>query len=289
VSVQAIINELKADKGAWHGHEMVLHGVTARRGVADLGDEELAAAMELTVSKALTLISEVAALFIKALDARFPAPSLAVLQHFDVMHPSRFPAPSATVADTYGDKEVAAIAAFYGEERAIGPAEEGLMAVPLLDGEQLQSQWEQLRPWLLQQAAQYKAEKQLGLLQPPVFYKYVLSVHHRTCPDLAKVLQIMLVLQASTAEVERGFSVMNDIKTPQRSSLAVETVDALMRVPLCGAPLGKAERVIVKAHKVWVHGRVPQRSSSRSRLRQRQGQESGEGVTDPVTGIVLHV
>jgi hypothetical protein len=51
----------------------------------------------------------------------------------------------------------------------------------------------------------------------------------------------MLVLQASTAEVERGDSVMNDIKTPQRSSWAVEKVDALMGVPLCGTRLGTVD------------------------------------------------
>ncbi len=69
---------------------MVLLGVTARFGVIDLGDDKLAAARGLTVSIAHTLTSEVAERSIKALDARFPAPSMAVLQHFDVLHPSQF-------------------------------------------------------------------------------------------------------------------------------------------------------------------------------------------------------
>ncbi len=59
------------------------------------------------------------------------------------------------------------------------------MATALLDGAQLQSQWEQLLPWLLQQATEDKAEKQFDLLQAPVFYKYAMSMHHRTCLDLA--------------------------------------------------------------------------------------------------------
>ncbi len=72
-------------------------------------------------------------------------------------------------------------------------------------------------------------------------------------------------------------------------NIATETVDALMRVLLCGKPLNNTERIIVKPRHFWVQGRVAQCLSLRLRPRQRQGQESGEGVTDPVTGIVLHV
>ncbi len=66
----------------------------------------------------------------------------------------------------------------------------------------------------------------------------------------------------------------------------METVDALMLVPLCGMPLGKAEGSIVKAHHICM-GECP--SPLADAPVHVKGKESGEGVTDPVTGIVLHV
>ena len=53
----------------------------------------------------------------------------------------------------------------------------------------------------------------------------------RTCfPRVHQLLNYALMIPASTAVVERGFSLMNDICTPLRSSLSQHSLDALMRI-----------------------------------------------------------
>ena len=58
-------------------------------------------------------------------------------------------------------------------------------------------------------------------------------------PNLIKLWQKMLVIPASTAICERGFSKQNIVKSALRSRLHLNTLDALMRVSLCG--LGASE------------------------------------------------
>jgi len=47
---------------------------------------------------------------------------------------------------------------------------------------------------------------------------------------------MLLLIPASTAPVERGFSLMNDLCTPLRSSLTQQSLDALMRICKEGRP-----------------------------------------------------
>ena len=56
-------------------------------------------------------------------------------------------------------------------------------------------------------------------------------------PNLALIVQLLLVLPASNAIVERGFSAMRRIKTDWRCNLAAGTLDHLMRISLEGPPL----------------------------------------------------
>jgi hypothetical protein len=46
-----------------------------------------------------------------------------------------------------------------------------------------------------------------------------------------------MVVQPSTAEVERVFCRMNDAKTPERCRMALGTLDTLLRVSISGPPL----------------------------------------------------
>ena len=47
-------------------------------------------------------------------------------------------------------------------------------------------------------------------------------------------MKLILTVQSSTAEVERMYSIDTHTKTPQRYSLAVSTVDAIVRVKFNG-------------------------------------------------------
>ena len=51
-------------------------------------------------------------------------------------------------------------------------------------------------------------------------------------PNLMKLWKIVLILPASTASCERGFSKMNRIKNYDRSRLCLETLDTLMFLSL---------------------------------------------------------
>ncbi len=98
--------------------------------------------------------------------------------------------------------------------------------------------------------------------------------------NLRLLLQIMLVIQPATAEVERGFSAMNYIKD-------------LMRVAINGPSLERSEEMGLPALalEVWNAGkRMPQRSSHRARPRRaKQHTMPEESVVDGVSGIAIPI
>ena len=66
----------------------------------------------------------------------------------------------------------------------------------------------------------------------------LLLIHYRTqFPNLAHLVEILLVFPVSNAKAERGFSAMRRIKTDWRSRLAEDTLDHLMRITINGCPV----------------------------------------------------
>nr|XP_022906381.1 zinc finger protein 862-like [Onthophagus taurus] len=55
--------------------------------------------------------------------------------------------------------------------------------------------------------------------------------------DLKPLLNVIASIPISTSECERNFSSMNEIVTPLRSSLSVETTAALLFINCVGPPL----------------------------------------------------
>ena len=53
-------------------------------------------------------------------------------------------------------------------------------------------------------------------------------------PELMKIFKLALLITPSTANVDRGFSVLMLLHTKQRNSLAVTSLDKLMRIILLG-------------------------------------------------------
>ena len=53
-------------------------------------------------------------------------------------------------------------------------------------------------------------------------------------PELMKLLKLALLITPSTANVERGFSVLTLLVTKHRNSLAPKSIDRLMRLVLLG-------------------------------------------------------
>ena len=55
-------------------------------------------------------------------------------------------------------------------------------------------------------------------------------------PDILILFKLSLLITPSTANVERGFSVLTLLATKQRNSLSPSTLDKLMRITLIGPP-----------------------------------------------------
>lgn len=53
-------------------------------------------------------------------------------------------------------------------------------------------------------------------------------------PEMIKLLKLTLLITPSTANVERGFSVLTMLVTKQRNSLSTHNIDHLMRIVLLG-------------------------------------------------------
>ena len=62
----------------------------------------------------------------------------------------------------------------------------------------------------------------------------LLRCHRKQFPNLASLIEILLLLPVSNAKVERGFSSMHSIKTEWRSRLGERTLDNLMRISIDG-------------------------------------------------------
>ncbi|XP_030213625.1 zinc finger protein 862-like [Gadus morhua] len=56
---------------------------------------------------------------------------------------------------------------------------------------------------------------------------------HHECPDVLHLFDALLTIPTSTADCERGFSVMKQVKSDWRSSLKGETLADLLKTQLC--------------------------------------------------------
>ena len=76
----------------------------------------------------------------------------------------------------------------------------------------------------------YKCEHPIP---PDHIYKDMLSSHEQY-PQIMQVFKLSLLVPPSTANVERGFSILNLVHTKQRNRLAVNSLDRLLRLVLVG-------------------------------------------------------
>ncbi|KXZ40847.1 hypothetical protein GPECTOR_1866g928 [Gonium pectorale] len=148
---------------------------------------------------------------------RFPSDSLGMASKFAFLSPKNLA--GAKEARAYGLEEIEALGNWY----------EGR-----LDAAKLVEEWKHKVVVRLVAEAQRQKKSTRHILGARHFYKALKDFIKETVPEVWKLVQIMLVLQPASAEVERGFSAMNSIKSDDRTRLALSTLDALMRVDLCG-------------------------------------------------------
>ena len=73
----------------------------------------------------------------------------------------------------------------------------------------------------------------------PIWYCIMVNKHEATVlyPNMMSLLELCVIILSSTAEAERGFSVMKLLCTHLRASILPSTLDILMRICLCGDSL----------------------------------------------------
>lgn len=76
----------------------------------------------------------------------------------------------------------------------------------------------------------YKSEHPIS---PDLIYKDMFG-NYEQYPEIMQIFKLSLLIPPSTANVERGFSVLNLVHTKQRNRLAVKSLDRILRIALVG-------------------------------------------------------
>jgi hypothetical protein len=187
--------------------------------------------VEEIISSCNAVMRVIAESYVAAVKVRFP--SMPLLEHFDVFNPTKLKGVSSADAAAYGNDAVKALAEHYGTVKKVDvPGGESVEHAALLDKAKLINEWEHIRPVLLRKAARLTTVMTAKVFVS--FYAEVLSDLMDTYPVVCSLIMIMLVLPAHTAEVERGFSMQNLIKSKFRAAMHVKSLDTLMRIKLLG-------------------------------------------------------
>ena len=110
--------------------------------------------------------------------------------------------------EQYGNNAISSIAAHFSTT---------------VDSQRLQLEWMRFKHILLTQFSEMPENEVMAVISSDSSYS---SLY----PYIPKIASIALTLPVSTADCERGFSMMNRIKTDQRSRLKTSTLDKLIRL-----------------------------------------------------------
>ena len=147
---------------------------------------------------------------VEQIDAYYPED---ITDRFDILDPTRWP---STNLDEFGNVDL---------------KELNSALMWNFDWQDLSISWKNLKT----QVYGHKDfdEKKKGTAED--FWQFYLLEISITWPgDIKWVVQTLLTVQSSTAEVERIYSMYTHTKTPQRYSLAVPTVEAIVRLKFNG-------------------------------------------------------
>ncbi|XP_070551357.1 uncharacterized protein [Ptychodera flava] len=163
------------------------------------------------------------------LQHRFP--DTAFVNNFDIFVPALFPEERSVL---YGVDQIEEL---YRRYRTLLPAE---------DLETISDEWDDLKYCLKESYLNCSQEEFcLDLTVDPV--------KRQQYPNMAILAEMCLVMAASSAEVERGFSQTNLIKTKQRNRLSAQHLDMLLRVKLCYTGLQSLDAT--KVYNNWLQAK----------------------------------
>ena len=197
--IRALFSSLQEEQGKFKGQQLVLTERTT-------GDVVRWEDFKREAFRNKILIHKVCSRLVELIRERFPAEDMGILGQFKIFRLRM------------------------NEIRAIGKHFAGVG----VNAKYLRYQWPKCLLRLAKLAN--NALKHAGVRPVSVrsFYKEVKEWMLQVSPEVWKVIEIMLVLQPASAECERGFSTMNDLKSQDATLLALATLDAEMRLCLCG-------------------------------------------------------
>ncbi|XP_032366029.1 zinc finger protein 862-like [Etheostoma spectabile] len=99
-------------------------------------------------------------------------------------------------------------------------------------------------------------------------------LRHR-CPDVLDLFDALLTIPATTADCERGFSVMKQVKSDWRSRLKGETLSDLLKTQLCSPDIKDFDPT--KAIEIW---HADSLRSRRPDFVRKHGPKETEGGSD---------
>ena len=175
---------------------------------------------------------------------RFSDDALKIVVAMSIFNPALLPTAEDPQLSSYGNEELKVLANFYGKEASVEHNGTRFTSPPLLNSEDLQTEWKIFRRAMTLERDGLMQSKELETipsLQELLREMHSSSTYSGIFPEMMKLLNIMLTIPVGTATVERSFSQMKMIKTRLRNRLSDANLQHLMRVAIEGPDLKEVD------------------------------------------------
>ena len=151
------------------------------------------------------------------LNKRFPENQESIVKSFSCLGLRPLSFLSKEELETWGDSSLQVLLDHYGSDEN---------STAFIDKDASQHEWKVLKSVVLQE--QYPRDQLKRL------WSIIKKYHKDTFPNLIKLAALALTLPVHTADCERGFSVQNRLKTPERNRLSPDRLNTLMTIEVQG-------------------------------------------------------
>ncbi len=174
------------------------------------------------------------------IDRRFNSNAVKILTAMSVFNPSLLPAKEDL--SSYGVDKISCLGDFYGKPAEVEFDGITYSSTPLLNKDDLISEWAIFKRALLQERDEIMKSKSLE--KAPEFQEVLEELKRSAAytgifSETFKLIDIMLSIPVGTATAERSFSEMKLIKTRLRSRLTEQNLARLMRIAIEGPELNE--------------------------------------------------
>jgi hypothetical protein len=186
-------------------------------------------------------------------------------QNFEIFVPKKMPKTLGEI-NTYGHYEIQSIADRFG-----------------LNPETVSKEWTDLLISMVQEDGYCDKLKN----KPESFWPFYLKRTHLYWGEAIKrLIRIVLVLPASSADAERSFSIMNHIKYDRRASMTSKTLDNLMRLRING-PKQLDRLASAKYARAWVQAGHMRTDDPNQQRKRTHDEISNNDDDDETTGKIF--